>query len=55
GAALAEDEVRAHCEARLARFKVPTIVEFTDRLPHSATGKITRVALRSEGAGEEQR
>jgi long-chain acyl-CoA synthetase len=55
GAALTEDEVRAHCETRLARFKVPTIVEFADRLPHSATGKITRIALRSEGGGEERR
>lgn len=55
GAALTEDEVRAHCETRLARFKVPTIVEFADRLPHSATGKIARIVLRSEGAGEERR
>ncbi|WP_028926143.1 AMP-binding protein [Pseudonocardia acaciae] len=48
GATLTEDEVRAHCAARLARFKVPSVVEFADVLPHSATGKITRVALREE-------
>jgi long-chain acyl-CoA synthetase len=54
GATLTQDEVRAHCATRLARFKVPTIVEFVDRLPHSATGKITRMVLRSAGASEEQ-
>jgi long-chain acyl-CoA synthetase len=48
GATLTSEEVRAHCAASLARFKVPSAVEFVDRLPHSATGKITRFALRSE-------
>jgi long-chain acyl-CoA synthetase len=47
GATLTAGEVRVHCAASLARFKVPSAVEFVDRLPHSATGKITRFALRS--------
>ncbi|MEU5691464.1 AMP-binding protein [Actinosynnema sp. NPDC020468] len=46
GAELTEDEVREHCAARLARFKVPAAVEFTDALPHSPTGKLARSRLR---------
>ena len=42
------ERVREHCVTRLARFKIPTVVEFAERLPHSATGKITRLALRGE-------
>lgn len=47
GATLTEDEVREHCAAHLARFKVPRTVRFADELPHTATGKLQRVALRS--------
>ncbi|MFC4001721.1 AMP-binding protein [Prauserella oleivorans] len=46
GAALSEQQVIAVCEAGLARYKVPTRVEFTDELPHSAVGKLRRVRLR---------
>jgi long-chain acyl-CoA synthetase len=48
GAALTAERVREHCVTRLARFKIPTVVEFAERLPRSATGKITRLALREE-------
>jgi long-chain acyl-CoA synthetase len=41
------EELLAHCEANLARFKCPTAVEFRDSLPHSATGKVRKAALRS--------
>jgi long-chain acyl-CoA synthetase len=40
------DAVVRHCAARLAKFKVPTIVEFVDDLPHSPTGKLARSRLR---------
>jgi long-chain acyl-CoA synthetase len=46
GASLSVEDVRAHCAAGLARFKIPTVVEFVEHLPRSATGKITRAALR---------
>ncbi|GAA5155422.1 long-chain fatty acid--CoA ligase [Pseudonocardia eucalypti] len=46
GAELDPDAVREHCLARLARFKVPAVVEFVDSLPRSATGKINRAVLR---------
>ena len=43
---LTEAEVIEHCATRLARFKVPTTVEFVASLPHSATGKLARRRLR---------
>jgi long-chain acyl-CoA synthetase len=46
GAELDVDAVVQHCAARLAKFKVPTIVEFVDDLPHSPTGKLARSRLR---------
>jgi long-chain acyl-CoA synthetase len=39
------DGVRAHCRARLARFKVPTQVVFVDALPRTPTGKLARQKL----------
>ncbi|MCX2728866.1 AMP-binding protein [Saccharopolyspora sp. NFXS83] len=47
GAELTPEEVRAHCAARLAKFKVPGEVVFASTLPHSPTGKIARRTLRS--------
>ncbi len=46
GAGLTAQDVIEHCASRLARFKVPTTVEFADELPHSVTGKVARAALR---------
>jgi long-chain acyl-CoA synthetase len=51
GAELTAEQVRAHCAIRLARFKLPTVIEFVDQLPHSATGKIARMELRKERRG----
>jgi long-chain acyl-CoA synthetase len=45
GAELTEDEVRAHCTERLARFKVPSVIEFIDELPRTPTGKVARRQL----------
>jgi o-succinylbenzoate---CoA ligase len=36
------DALRAFCAERLARFKVPKTIEFTDRLPRTASGKLLR-------------
>jgi long-chain acyl-CoA synthetase len=46
-ARLTEEQVVEHCAARLARFKVPTVVEFAESLPHSPTGKLARAFLRT--------
>jgi long-chain acyl-CoA synthetase len=39
------DAVRAHCRARLARFKVPTQVVFVDALPRTPNGRLARHRL----------
>jgi O-succinylbenzoic acid--CoA ligase len=38
-------ELRAHCAARLARFKVPKTIELVDTLPRNAAGKLLRREL----------
>ncbi len=45
-AAAVEADVRAHCEARLAGFKVPSRVEVVDVLPQTVTGKVQKGRLR---------
>ena len=44
-AELTAEVVLAHCAERLARFKVPSRIEFVPSLPHSATGKVARSLL----------
>jgi fatty-acyl-CoA synthase len=46
GAAVTEAELVAHCQERLARYKVPKIIEFRSDLPKSAAGKILKRELR---------
>jgi acyl-CoA synthetase (AMP-forming)/AMP-acid ligase II len=45
GATLDERQVRAHCRARLAVYKVPKVVEFARELPRTSSGKIQRFKL----------
>lgn len=42
GSTITEEEVRAHCALRLARFKTPAVVTFVDDLPRTPTGKVAR-------------
>ncbi|WP_372729050.1 FadD3 family acyl-CoA ligase [Nocardioides sp.] len=44
---LTEDDVIAFCKQRLANFKVPRHVEFTDALPRNLSGKVLKTQLRS--------
>jgi o-succinylbenzoate---CoA ligase len=45
GATAEPEELRAHCAARLAGFKVPKTVQFAERLPRTASGKLLRRQL----------
>jgi 4-coumarate--CoA ligase len=49
GSGLTEDEVKAHVAEHLASYKHIRIVEFTDEIPKSPSGKILRRFLRDGG------
>jgi long-chain acyl-CoA synthetase len=53
GANATADEVTEFCRANLAKYKVPTLVEFMPSLPKSAVGKVLRRELR-EVEGQKQ-
>ena len=46
-----EDELRAFCRERLAGYKVPRQMRFTDPLPRNAAGKLLRRQLREDWLG----
>lgn len=43
-----EDELKAYCQEHLAKYKIPTFVEFMEELPKNTTGKILRRSLRDQ-------
>lgn len=45
-AALTVDDVVEHCRGRLARYKIPKHVRFTDVLPRTGSGKVKKDELR---------
>jgi len=48
GMSLSEGELRAFCRERIAGYKVPKHIVFTDELPTSATGKLMKGKLREK-------
>jgi crotonobetaine/carnitine-CoA ligase len=48
GSALTVEQIIAYCAGRLAKFKVPTIVELRESLPKTSIGKIEKMALKRE-------
>ena len=44
---LDEEELRAYCDGRIARFKVPHYVRFVDGFPMTVTGKIRKHEMRA--------
>jgi len=48
GAAPTADALIAHCSERLAKYKIPSEIEFIDALPKTAVGKILRRELREK-------
>ena len=43
---LSADAIIAHCQAQVARYKVPKSVVFIDKLPRNAAGKVVKDELR---------
>ena len=52
GHALDEVQVRAHCAARLAKFKVPATVVIATDIPRTASGKVLKHVLRDRALSE---
>lgn len=48
GASLTEEELKAHCIGKIAHYKVPHYVRFTDAFPMTVTGKIQKFKLREQ-------
>ncbi|MEO0683338.1 MAG: AMP-binding protein, partial [Pseudomonadota bacterium] len=48
GESLGEDEVRASCEGRIARYKVPAHVRIVEEIPMTVTGKPQKFIMREK-------
>ena len=48
GETMTEEEALKLCDDRVARFKIPRIIKFIDKLPMTAAEKIIRKKLREE-------
>jgi acyl-CoA synthetase (AMP-forming)/AMP-acid ligase II len=49
GTDVTPDALITHCEAQLARFKVPKEVTFVEALPRNPSGKVLKRELRADG------
>jgi fatty-acyl-CoA synthase len=47
GAAVTREEILAHLDGRIAKWWMPDDVSFVDEIPHTATGKISKMELRA--------
>lgn len=54
GAVTTEDELREHCRATIAGYKVPRTVAFANALPLSGAGKVLKRELRDEAIGAQE-
>jgi fatty-acyl-CoA synthase len=52
GASATDEELRAFCDGRIARFKVPRYWRFVDEFPMTVTGKIQKFKLRELAIAE---
>jgi len=50
GTTVTADDVIAWCRAEMANYKVPRVIEFVDKLPVNATGKLQKTVLREWAA-----
>jgi acyl-CoA synthetase (AMP-forming)/AMP-acid ligase II len=47
GSAVTREEILAHLDGRIAKWWMPDDVSFVDEIPHTATGKISKLELRA--------
>jgi fatty-acyl-CoA synthase len=47
GAAVTREQILAHLDGRIAKWWMPDDVSFVDEIPHTATGKISKMELRA--------
>jgi fatty-acyl-CoA synthase len=52
GATLAEDDLKEFCKGKIAHYKVPRYVKFTDEFPMTVTGKIQKFKMREQAVAE---
>ncbi|HEV3025194.1 MAG TPA: AMP-binding protein [Pirellulales bacterium] len=52
GATATEDDIRRHCRANLAHYKVPRYVRFVEQFPQTVTGKIQKFKIREQMVAE---
>ena len=45
---LTPEQIAAHCETRLARFKVPRYIEYKDTFPRTESGRVQKKKLIAE-------
>ena len=48
GSEVSAKDVRRHLEQHVARWWLPDAIEFVDELPHTATGKLSKLTLRKQ-------
>jgi fatty-acyl-CoA synthase len=48
GKSATAEEILAHYEGKIAKWQIPDDVQFVDELPHTATGKISKLKLREQ-------
>jgi fatty-acyl-CoA synthase len=48
GVTLTVEEVRAFCEGRIARYKIPRHVKFVASFPLTVTGKVQKYLMREQ-------
>jgi fatty-acyl-CoA synthase len=52
GQELTEDELKAYCAGKIAHFKVPRYVRFTEDFPMTVTGKVQKFKMREVSTAE---
>ena len=52
GAALTESDLKEFCKGKIAHYKVPRYIKFTDEFPMTVTGKIQKFKMREQAVTE---